>query len=318
MVGSALKKMAKENGMSVAHGVAYGTYRGYALTMNEGGGWKALEFATRFADPAAQDALERKLNEVDLKRTYRVQSLVIGQRSIAITFLDNPGTMKKIYEFLDWFMPLLETFGAAKASRCSECGCETVGEDCWVLIDNVAHPMHSACKEKVKRELDAEAQERSQEDTGSHLIGALGAIGGALIGAVVWAGVLLLGYIASVVGLLIGFLAEKGYNLAKGKQDKGKIAVLIIAIVLGVLVGTLAADAISLAQMIGSGELYEYTYGDIPLLILFLALNDAEYLMATLSNVGMGLLFAALGVFGLLRKTKKEVAGIRVIDLSSP
>lgn len=312
MVGSALKKMAKENGMTVAHGVAYGNYRGYAMSMYEGSGWKRLEFATRFSD------LGGKLGEVDLKRTYRIEQLLISERGVTVEFFDNPGTMKKIYAFLDWFIPVLDACGASRVDQCVECGAEIVDGGCWVLIDGVAYHMHTACKEKVKRELAAEEQERCQEDSGSHLTGALGAIGGALIGAAVWAGVLLLGYIASIVGLLIGFLAEKGYNLARGKQDKGKIAVLIIAIVLGVLVGTLAADAISLAQMIGSGELYEYTYGDIPLLILFLALNDAEYLMATLSNVGMGLLFAALGVFGLLRKTKKEVAGIRVIDLSTP
>ena len=147
------------------------------------------------------------------------------------------------------------------------------------------------------------------------MTGFLGALAGGLIGAVVWAVVLLLGYVASLVGLLIGFLAEKGYNLAKGKQDKGKIAVLVIVVILAVIVGTFAADAISLAQMIGSGELYEYTYSDIPLLILFLAMNDVEYLMATLGNCGMGLLFAAIGVFGLLRKAKKEVTGVRVIDL---
>ena len=315
MVGSALKKMAKENGMTVAHGVAYGAYRGFAVTMDEGGGWKALEFATRFANPADQDALERKLNEVDLKRTYRVQSLVIGQRSIAIQFLDNPGTMKKIYAFLDWFMPLLEEYGATKAEICNECGGLTMGDDSWVLIDGVAHHMHTACKEKVKRELATEEQERREEAAGSHLTGAVGALIGALLGAVVWALVLLMGYVASVVGLLIGFLAEKGYNLAKGKQDKGKIVALVIAIVLGVLVGTLAADAISLAQMIASGELYEFTYGEIPSLILFLLMEDSEYMMGTLGSCGMGLLFAGLGVFGLLRKTKKEVSGIRVIDL---
>ena len=167
----------------------------------------------------------------------------------------------------------------------------------------------------MKQELDAENQERIDEDGGSYLTGFLGALGGALIGAIVWAVVLLLGYVASLVGLLIGFLAEKGYNLAKGKQDKGKIAILVIVIVLAVLLGTVAADAISLAQMINSGELYEYTYGDIPLLILFLLLNDVEYLMVTVKNCGMGLIFAALGVFGLLRNAKKEVSGIRVIDL---
>lgn len=315
MIGSALKKMANENGMQVAHGVAYGAYRGFALTMKEGGGWKALEFATRIPEPSAQDSLERKLNEVDMKRTYRVQSLEIGQRSIAIVFLDNPGTMKKIYAFLDWFIPLLEECGATKADICNECGYQTQGGDCWVLIDGVAHHMHEACRDKVKRELAEEEQIRKEEGEGSHLTGFLGAMAGGLIGAAVWAVVLLLGYVASIVGLLIGFLAEKGYNLAKGKQDKSKIAVLVIVIVLAVLIGTVAADAISLAQMIGSGELYEYTYGDIPLLILFLALNDAEYLMATLGNVGMGLLFAGLGVFGLLRKAKKEVTGIRVVEL---
>lgn len=315
MIGSALKKMAKENGMQVVHGVAYGAYQNFALTMNEGAGWKALEFATRISDPAAEETLKRKLKEVDLMRTYRVQDLVIGQRSIAVIFHDNPGTMKKLRAFLDWFMPMLEECGATKVSVCNECGMETAGDDCWVLIDGVAHHMHASCKEAVKRELAQEEQTRKEETAGSYLTGALGAIGGALLGAVVWALVLMMGYVASIVGLLIGFLAEKGYNLARGKQDKGKIAVLVIAIILGVLAGTVAADAISLAQMIASGELYEFTYSQIPMLIFFLLVNDAEYMTATLSNCGMGLLFAALGVFGILRKTKKEVSGIRVTDL---
>ena len=315
MIGSALKKMAKENGMQIARGVAYGAYKGYALTMCEGSGWKRLDFATRFYDVAAQNALENKLNQVDLKRTYRVQSLEITGRSICIAFLDNPGTMKKIQAFLDWFMPLLEESGASKVSICNECGCETMGDDSWVLIDGVAHHMHTACKEKVKRELEAEENLRKEEDTGSYLSGALGAIAGAVVGAIVWAVVLLLGYVASVVGLLIGFLAEKGYSLLKGKQGKGKIAILIVAIILGVVLGTLAADVIDLARAISSGELYDFTYGEIPSIIAFLLAEDAEYRTAVLSNCGMGLLFAALGVFGLLRKAKNEVTGIRVIDL---
>lgn len=315
MIGSGLKKFAQENGMQVAHGVAYGAYRGFALTMCEGSGWKRLDFSTRFYDPAAQNALEAKLNEVDLKRTYRVQALEISGRSVAIVFLDNPGTMKKIRAFLDWIMPLLEGSGAAKAEICTECGCQMTADDSWVLIDGVAHHMHTACKDKVKRELAAEEQQRKEEETGSYLSGAVGALLGALIGAVAWALLLLLGYVASLVGLLIGFLAEKGYNLLKGKQGKGKIVILIIAIILGVVIGNFAADAIDLALAIGSGELYDFTYGDIPSLILFLLVEDAEYLRATLANCGMGLLFAGLGVFGLLRKTKQQVSGISVIDL---
>lgn len=315
MIGNALKKMATENGMQVAHGVAYGTYRGFALSMCEGSGWKRLDFSTRFPDPAGENTLRGRLGEVDLKRTYRIQSLEVGSRMVTIVFLDNPGTMKKIQAFLDWFMPLLEESGATKANICNECGMVTADNDCWVLIDGIAHHMHITCKEALKRDLAQEEQSLKEESTGSYLTGALGAIGGALIGSVVWALVLQLGYMASLVGLLIGFLAEKGYNLAKGKQTKGKIAVLIVAIILGVLAGTVASDAITLAQMISAGELPGITYGQIPKLIAFLTVNDPEYLRATIVNCGMGLLFAALGVFGILRKTKREVSGIRVIDL---
>lgn len=315
MIGNALKKMATENGMQVAHGVAYGAYRGFALSMCEGSGWKRLDFSTRFPDPAGENTLRGRLGEVDLKRTYRIQSLEVGSRMVTIVFLDNPGTMKKIQAFLDWFMPLLEESGATKANICNECGMVTADNDCWVLIDGIAHHMHITCKEALKRDLAQEEQSLKEESTGSYLTGALGAIGGALIGSVVWALVLQLGYMASLVGLLIGFLAEKGYNLAKGKQTKGKIAVLIVAIILGVLAGTVASDAITLAQMISAGELPGITYGQIPKLIAFLTVNDPEYLRATIVNCGMGLLFAALGVFGILRKTKREVSGIRVIDL---
>jgi len=315
MIGNALKKFAKENGMQVASGVAYGEYRGFAMTMCEGGDWKRLDFSTRFYDVSAQKSLEEKLAEVDLKRTYRVQALDVDGRNISFVFHDTVGTMKKIEAFLDWFLPVLEESGAAKADTCVECGQKLTYDSTWLLVGNTAHHMHEGCRDKVKRELEADEQLRKEESEGSHLTGFLGALAGGLIGAVVWAVVLLLGYVASIVGLLIGFLAEKGYNLAKGKQDKGKIAVLVIVVILAVIVGTFAADAISLAQMIGSGELYEYTYSDIPLLILFLAMNDVEYLMATLGSCGMGLLFAAIGVFGLLRKAKKEVTGIRVVDL---
>ena len=40
-----------------------------------------------------------------------------------------------------------------------------------------------------------------------------------------------------------------------------------------------------------------------------------EYQMATLQNCGMGLLFAFLGVFALLRKTGKEVKDPTVTNL---
>ena len=150
---------------------------------------------------------------------------------------------------------------------------------------------------------------------GTGLGGLIGALLGAAIGAVLWAVVLYFGWVASIIGLAVGFLAEKGYNLFRGKQGKGKIGVLVLAVILGVLVGNFGADVFTLVQMIAAGELEGFVYGDIPMLILVVLLEDTEYLMATLSNIGMGLLFAGLGVWGLLRRANAEVSGTKVVDL---
>lgn len=314
MIGSALKKLAKENGMKVSNGVAYGSLRGYAATLSEGSGWKQIVLTTKFADPVLLNQLQEKINQRNITREFRVQKLTFAPNGVGIVFSDTIGTMKKIQAFLDWFIPMLPEHGAADVNTCTECGGQLTG-GCWKLIDGVAFHMHESCAEKVQRNIGEEEQARRQADTGSYLKGLLGAVLGALLGAIVWAIVLNFGYVASIVGLLIGWLAEKGYNLLHGKQGKGKVAILIVAVILGVLFGTFAADAITLAGMINSGDLVGVAYGDIPALIMIVLAEDSDYAGAVASNILMGLLFAGLGVFSLLRKAGKEVANTKIVDL---
>lgn len=313
MVGSALKKLAKQNGMKVDRGVAYGDLRGYAATLSEGAGWKQIVFATSIADSVKKTEFMDAVGAVDVTKQYRVQKLGITPRAIQVTFLDNPGTMKKIHAFLEWFIPLLDIFSATKSNVCAECGYEVSGGK-WVLVNGVAYYLHEACAEHVKQEIEATNTQEKESATGSYATGAIGAFLGATVGAVVWAVVLLLGYVASIVGFVIGWLAEKGYSVLKGKNGKAKIVILVLAIIFGVVAGTIAADAMSLAQMINNGELPGWTMGDIPQMLLIL-LEDGEYVAATAKNILLGLLFAALGVFALLRQTGKEVSGIAFAEL---
>ena len=124
-----------------------------------------------------------------------------------------------------------------------------------------------------------------------------------------------LGYVASLVGLLIGYLAEKGYRLLHGKQGKAKIIILTLAIVFGVVLGTFAADVITLVGMINDGELY-LEYSDIVPFILELLQVDSEYAAAVGRNIAIGLLFAGLGTYALLKKTGKEVADTKITYLT--
>ena len=314
MVGSGLKKLAAEHNMKVASGVAYGSLGGFAATLSEGSGWKQIVFATQFPDAVKKTEFMDAVQQVNVQKQYRVQNLGVGPRSIQVVFHDNPGTMKKIREFLDWFLPLLTQYGAAGANICSECGCETASGR-WVLVSGVAYYLHDACADKVIREIEADNTQRKDEATGSYISGLIGALLGSAVGAVVWAIVLNLGYVASLVGLLIGWLAEKGYNLLKGKQGKAKVAILIVAILVGVLLGTVGGDVLTLAQMMGDGELPGFVFADIPWFLATMWAESPEYRSGMISNIGMGVLFAALGVYAILRRAGKEVADTKVVEL---
>lgn len=315
MIGSAFKKLAKEHAMTVSDGVAYGFLKGYATTLSEGAGYKQIDIVTQFTDPTQLTLLQETLNRVDIQREYRVQSIGFTPRIISINFLDNPGTMKKLTAFIEWFYPLLATYGATGAHICVECGAELSAAS-WYLIDGVAFPLHNSCADRIQASIQEDVQKSKEEDTGSYVQGLLGALLGSALGAAVWAIVLYAGYVASLVGLLIGWLANKGYTLFHGKKGKGKIAILILAIIFGVLLGTIIPDVITLVQMINAGELPGYAYGDIPKLIVYLLSVDEDYSRATISNIGMGLLFAALGVFALLKNASKEISPIKFKKLN--
>lgn len=314
MIGSGLKKLAKEYGMTVSNGIAYGSLGGYAATLCEGSGWKRIVFSTHFADPAGRTGFMDAVNGRDVKKDFRVAGLGIAARTIQVDFHDTIGTMGKIRSFIEWILPMLNHFGASDVNVCPHCGMPIEGGR-WAMVNGVAHHLHDACAVSLRQEVEASNEQRSQEDTGNYFTGFLGAMAGSVLGAVAWAIVLSLGYIASVIGLVIGVLAQKGYDLCKGKQGKAKVVILIFAVIFGVLLGNIGAEFLTVFNLMQQGELPGLALSDAPWLILAVFLEDAEYRSAIIKNVLMGILFAGLGVFALLRRTGKEVSGDKYIDL---
>lgn len=310
MIGSGLKKLAKEHGLTVFGGVAYGALGGFAATLSEGAGYKKIDFAVSFPDPAGRVALTDILAVSNVRSTYRVQNISFSPKAVLITFHDTLGTMKKIRAFLDFFLPLLASHGATPVNICAECGgVLTVPK--WVQVNGICYPLHESCARQVQSAVDEANIRRQEEDRGNYITGALGALAGALLGAVVWALVLHAGYVASLVGLLIGWLAQKGYNLAKGKQGRGKTFILILAILLGVVLGTFGSDAIEIIKLLVEGSLPGFGFTEIPMFILALLVDNAEYRSAVLSNLLMGILFASLGVFVVIQQSARSVSGSR-------
>lgn len=315
MIGSGLKKFALENGLSVDSGVGYGNLRGFQVTLSEGSGYKQIIINTKFPDVEKLNSLQATLNSVNLQKDFRIQQLSFATNGIVIVFLDNPGTMKKIEAFTDWFFPLLAQAEAYGADICPECGAPLNGDSVWRKVSGIAGCYHTVCAEKLSQELADEQEAKEQADNGTYVSGIIGALIGALIGAVVWALVLNAGYVASIIGLLIAFLADKGYDLLKGRQGKGKVVILVASVILGVAVGTILAVVLELAAAISDGSLLGYAMGDIPSLIIDNMANNPNFSAIVYENFGQGLLFAAIGVVFFIVQAAKKVTPPKMTEL---
>lgn len=313
MVGPALKKFANENGLSVASGVCYGKMQGYQISATDGNNIKTFIINTKFPDVEKLNALQAELNGTNIQKLYNVGRISFAPDGVVIVFTDIPGTMKKIRAFMDWFLPLLDEADAFDADICPACSQNMSGSGVWKNISGVARCYHSACAERIAREIEEENETAEQQDAGTYASGVVGALLGALVGGIVWGLVLLSGWVVGIVGALIAFLAEKGYNLLRGRQGKGKIAILIVAVVLGVAFGTLIGTTLECVKLLNelAGE------WDVPELIetVRVVFADGEARGAIVSNFLQGLLFAGLCTAYFFVDAAKKVEKPRMIDL---
>lgn len=306
MIGKGLRDLAKKYGMKADHGIAYGSMEGYCATLSEGSGYKQIIFTTRVEDATKRFALTELLQNPQLGKDYRINDFEVREDRVTIVFTDTFGTMKRIEAFLEWFLPQFAQFGATKTDICSCCGM-MLDKGSWKLVNGVAICAHESCAQKLRDALTDEYDRNSAG--GSYLTGAAGAFLGAILGSVAWAILMMIGYVASIVGFLIGFLAEKGYTLLKGKNGKGKLAILIIAVIIGVLLGYFVGYTVDLMKE------FDMAFGEASDFVINAIQEDEKVRSAVLKDVLLGLLFAGLGVFAILRNTQKEVASPKFIDL---
>lgn len=309
MIGSGLKKYARENNMTVANGVAYGDLHGYAATLQEGSGYKMVVISGRFQRPEGMEELICRLSGLDLMKEFRVRDYQLAEDGIVIIFHDNPGTMKKLVAFVDWLTPQLSELGMLGSGYCPECGLPLSQSDGWKLVDNQAIRIHQGCLQKMQQENQQEIEQAKLEDTGSVGMGFLGALVGGLLGGVVWALIMYFGYVAAIVGFLIGWLSKKGYELLHGRKGVGKVISIVAASLIGVLFGCFASDLLTLVVMIHNGELFA-DYSDIPYVLSFL-FQDPEYISAFLRNFALGVFFALLGMINVFLACGQREPGRR-------
>lgn len=146
MIGFGLRKLAKEYGMKVKKGVAYGGMEGMAATLFEGMGFKAVIITCIFErEEAAQELLDR-IDDKILKEN-RVISFQVSMEGIDIFFEDNPGTMSKIRRVLAHVLMQLKSSQVLGVDYCPYCKRLIMEKGTWKLINRIAYHLHPECVE---------------------------------------------------------------------------------------------------------------------------------------------------------------------------
>lgn len=301
MIGDQLLQLAEEYGMKYDQAVAYGILEGYAATFLDGTGCSRLMLTTRFESNTKKDALMDVINAQDLKNLYGIRKLQIAKKVIHIAFHNSTDANEKIRRFVDWFMPLLEQYGASKADICTQCQEPMAEEDAhWVLRDGaVAFRMHHSCAEELKNSVQS-GNHIQASDNGSLLKGILGALTGALLGALLWMLMELIHFYAPISGLAIGWLVVFFYGKLGGKTGKLRLPVLIAASTLSTSFGVFlsafatASNKSAFFAELGNPELWT---------------SMAEY-------IALGLVFMALGLFVALKSERRRTTDMVVTDLN--
>ena len=145
------------------------------------------------------------------------------------------------------------------------------------------------------------------------LAGVVGAFLFSLVGGILWFVLYQIGYLAAISGLVGVICAVKGYTIFAKTKNESKIC-LILSVIIAVAVLALSwylcvGYDIYLAYQAwyAEGEVdFTVTFFEAVRAIPFFFAEDAEMLVAYLKDLGIGIVFAVLGVVSYLSSREKK------------
>jgi len=307
LVGIPLKKLAETLGFEIKNGRAFGDYKGYSVTLADGMGYKQIHFGVCLAkdDPRWNQILG--FIEANRKES-RIKGYAIHPSHIDIRLEDVAGTIKHLPDFLDKVVNMLQEAEVPGNTVCWYCHNPFTEVPSKIQLNDAVIPMHSACVERCKDDVQHASQEFNKEQK-NYIQGFFGALLGGLVGTIPWIIVYLLGYFVGYLGLLIGFAAKKGYELLGGRPGKATHWIVLIVVIFSVIAGQFIAENIDLYMYLKGEGITGFSVLELPGVVIELFKYEPDYRSTAIANVGIGLVFAFLGIFRLFRELNKEGRG---------
>ncbi len=313
MVTGALKKIATASGMKIEKGYVYGEVDGYLMMVEDVGSYRKLFISLPIdLEDTRRVSVEEFIEQN--KRVYTITSYKIYDTYIEVLFYNTIGSKKKFEEFLIKFPVKLKELGIPSGAVCSVCAVVDDRAVKKVKTNNPVLYMHDDCCLSLSAAASARNEVYKSEEK-NHLSGAIGATIGGIVGSIPWIIVYLLGYFVGWLGFVIGIAANKGYQIFKGKSSKAKPLIILLVVIVCVVLATFVSEGISLVKVYSEYGYTDLSISDIISELLYHFNTNSEFRGIIIKNIVLGLVFAGLGVFQLLRGMAKESKDLSFVVL---
>lgn len=295
MLPKPIKDLAVKIGFKSDNAQIWGYYKGYPLTLACYGQEKNLTIfsAISLSDPFFYSTLDTFFVEMEKAKKITSHKSSHGSFTLTKTYPLTGYKLDELQSLLDEITEKYQQLGASPACF----NCNQIGEMGYARYNGVALPLCNSCFEQMKGKINQNLEQHNAEKN-NYLSGTIGAVLGALVGTILWVVIGLLGYLAAIAGLAIAFASAKGYTLFKGKITRITPWIIGLSTLFALIIGQFVTlDLIFYQEFKDSISL-----GDALSLTFQLPFLDPEIMSAFIKDTLLGLVFAALGAFGTIKR----------------
>ncbi|MBQ1411152.1 MAG: hypothetical protein IIY94_07760 [Oscillospiraceae bacterium] len=292
MSNTLFSQMAQDGFEMVDSSFCVGTWRNYAVTLRHFSG-KSYYVYVAIRVESAQNKLRKTIRAAI--KTAGVKKCNINQVNknyllSTVTFGKEEREENAMRAYLDVLTSALRDAGVAPANTCAVSGAANPDSLCMMM--NQAYfgfqPVNAAAVRQSGYEAQAKAEEN--ENNGSYLTGAVGALLGALVGmAANLLLIVLLNRVSAWLFALVPVASMFGYKTLRGKTNKLAVVIVLLACILMVPILEFSAASIELARQ------YDLPFGEA-LGYVGERFFEAEVLKEALPDMLRLLLFMGLGL----------------------
>jgi hypothetical protein len=193
-------------------------------------------------------------------------------------------------------------------SICHEFGVESICQLCKENMPDAYYNYNGqiipGCTECISK-INLLKEETISTNPKSYVMGSIGALIGALLGSTVWIIIGLIGFYASIGGVAISYASFTGYTKLGGKGNKVSIIIITISVLIAVVFAELVGLGIEIVKYARQEDLRLSIVQTVQ--IIFEILKNGEDIGEIIRNMLVGLLFAGLGSWGLLKGILQKV-----------